>query len=170
MESSARLASALRRRARHGFPDVGGAPPDIPKALHVEFLYTFALCIVVLNVATSKATNANSFMGLAVGFTVLAGAYSVGTISTGVNERGVGLSIHVVAKTGLRCLIRLAADQVFKVPVCSSSGTARHDHCRSNTVSRPRFGWPGYCKRDRPQTCRSADQPSRSTSPAIDRR
>jgi aquaporin Z len=61
-------------------PTVAAATPDVPKALLAEFLYTFALCIVVLNVATSKATNANSFYGLAVGFTVLAGAYSVGAI------------------------------------------------------------------------------------------
>ena len=35
-------------------------------------------CYVVLNVATAKGTEGNSFYGLAIGFTVLAGAYAVG--------------------------------------------------------------------------------------------
>jgi aquaporin Z len=49
----------------------------------VEFLFTFALCYVVLNVATSKSQTGNSFFGLAIGFTVLAGAVAVGGISGG---------------------------------------------------------------------------------------
>ena len=47
---------------------------DIPRALVAEFLYRFALCSVVFNVATSRGTSGNSFYGLAIGFTVLAGA------------------------------------------------------------------------------------------------
>jgi aquaporin Z len=49
----------------------------------VELLFTFALCYVVLNVATSKDHPTNSFYGLAIGFTVLAGAVAVGGISGG---------------------------------------------------------------------------------------
>src|SRR5262249_23660024 len=79
-----------------GNPSVATATPDIPKALVAEFLYTFALCIVVLNVATSKATNANSFYGLAVGFTVLAGAYSVGAISGGAFNPAVAVGITIM--------------------------------------------------------------------------
>jgi aquaporin Z len=79
-----------------GNPSVVVATPDIPKALLAEFLYTFALCIVVLNVATSKATNANSFYGLAVGFTVLAGAYSVGAISGGAFNPAVAVGITIM--------------------------------------------------------------------------
>jgi len=52
-------------------------------AVLAEFLFTFALCWVVLNVATAKGTSGNSFYGLAIGFTVLAGAFSVGAISGG---------------------------------------------------------------------------------------
>ena len=40
-----------------------------------EFFFTFALAYVVLNVATAKATAGNSCFGLAIGFTVLAGAF-----------------------------------------------------------------------------------------------
>ena len=44
---------------------------DIFKVLLAEFLFTFALAYVVLNVATAKATSGNSFYGLAIGFTVV---------------------------------------------------------------------------------------------------
>jgi aquaporin Z len=54
---------------------------DVSQALLAEFLFAFALCFVVLNVATAKATSNNSFYGLAIGFTVLCGAYAVGAIS-----------------------------------------------------------------------------------------
>jgi aquaporin Z len=49
----------------------------------VELLFTFALCWVVLNVATSKDQPHNQFYGLAVGFTVVSGAFAVGSISGG---------------------------------------------------------------------------------------
>ena len=64
-----------------GNPVVEAMHPDVTRALIAEFLYTFALCYVILNVATAKGTSGNSFYGLAIGFTVLAGAYSVGSIS-----------------------------------------------------------------------------------------
>jgi aquaporin Z len=57
----------------------------------VELLFTFALCYVVLNVATSKSQLGNSFFGLAIGFTVLAGAYAVGGISGGAFNPAVAL-------------------------------------------------------------------------------
>jgi aquaporin Z len=53
-------------------------------AFVVELLFTFALVYVVLNVATSKDHPNNSFYGLAIGFTVLVGAFAVGSISGGV--------------------------------------------------------------------------------------
>src|SRR5258706_6197630 len=52
-------------------------------ALLAEFLFTFALVYVVLNTATAKGTSGNSFYGLAIGFTVLVGAFSVGNIAGG---------------------------------------------------------------------------------------
>jgi aquaporin Z len=51
------------------------------KMLVVEFLFTFALAHVVLNVATARGTDNNSFYGLAIGFTVLVGAFAVGSVS-----------------------------------------------------------------------------------------
>jgi aquaporin Z len=57
----------------------------------VEVLITFALCYVVLNVATSKDQKNNGFFGLAIGFTVAAGAFAVGGISGGVFNPAVAL-------------------------------------------------------------------------------
>ena len=70
--------------------------PDVPKALLAEFLYTFALGYVVLNVATAKATSGNSFYGLAIGFTVLAGAFAAGSISGGAFNPAVAVGISVM--------------------------------------------------------------------------
>jgi aquaporin Z len=56
-----------------------------------ELVFTFALCYVVLNVATSKDQPGNSFFGLAIGFTVAAGALAVGGISGGVFNPAVAL-------------------------------------------------------------------------------
>ena len=61
------------------------------QALAVEILFTFALCLVVLNVATAKKTAGNSYYGLAIGFTVLAAAYAGGPISGGAFNPAVGL-------------------------------------------------------------------------------
>jgi aquaporin Z len=70
--------------------------PVVPKALLAEFLYTFALAYVVLNVATAKGTANNSFYGLAIGFTVLAGAFSAGAISGGAFNPAVAVGISVL--------------------------------------------------------------------------
>jgi len=74
-----------------GNPAAGPMQIDFTRALIAEFLYTFALCSVVLNVATSRSTSGNSFYGLAIGFTVLAGAYSVGAVSGGAFNPAVAL-------------------------------------------------------------------------------
>ena len=68
----------------------------LSQALVAEFLYTFALCYVVLNVATAKANASNSFYGLAIGFTVLAGAFAVGGISGGAFNPAVAVGISVL--------------------------------------------------------------------------
>jgi len=57
-----------------------------------ELLVTFALCYVVLNVTTSKDHPDNSFYGLAIGFTVAAGAVAVGGISGGAFNPAVAVS------------------------------------------------------------------------------
>jgi aquaporin Z len=65
-------------------------------ALVAEFLFTFALVFVVLNVATAKGTAGNSFYGLAIGFTVMTGAFAVGNISGGVFNPAVAVGISMM--------------------------------------------------------------------------
>lgn len=74
--------------------EVGVISP-IPSML-AEFLFTFALCFVVLNVATSKNTAGNSYFGLAIGFTVLVGAYAVGSVSGGAFNPAVAVGIIIM--------------------------------------------------------------------------
>jgi aquaporin Z len=54
-------------------------------------LFTFALCYVMLNVATSKDQTGKSFFGLAIGFTVVAGGSQSGGISGGAFNPAVTL-------------------------------------------------------------------------------
>lgn len=68
----------------------------IPIALLIEALFTFALALVVLNVATSRKTEGNSFYGLAIGFTVLTGAFAGGGISGGAFNPAVGVGPALV--------------------------------------------------------------------------
>lgn len=70
--------------------------PSILKALIAEFLFSFALCYVVLNVAATKATAGNSYFGWAIGFTVLVGAYAVGPISNAAFNPAVALGITIL--------------------------------------------------------------------------
>jgi aquaporin Z len=66
------------------------------KMLIVEFLFTFALAYVVLNVATASGTEGNSFYGLAIGFTVTAGAYAVGAVSGAAFNPAVAVGAMVM--------------------------------------------------------------------------
>lgn len=63
----------------------------VPQAILAELLFTFALAYVVLNVATAAGTEGNSYFGLAIGFTVLIGAFSVGHISGGAFNPAVAV-------------------------------------------------------------------------------
>ena len=65
-------------------------------ALLVEILYTFALCLVVLNVAVAKKTQGNSYYGLAIGFTVVVAAFAGGGISGGAFNPAVGIGPTVI--------------------------------------------------------------------------
>jgi aquaporin Z len=88
--------AALAVQFLKGNPPVEEIKLVVERALLAEFLYTFALAYVVLNVATAKATSGNSYYGLAIGFAVLAGAYSVGSISGGAFNPAVALGITIL--------------------------------------------------------------------------
>jgi aquaporin Z len=69
---------------------------NIPAVLLAEFLFTFALAYVVLNTATAKGTANNSFYGLAIGMTVMTGAFAVGGISGGAFNPAVAIGAGVM--------------------------------------------------------------------------
>jgi aquaporin Z len=84
-----------------GHPSVEASQPNVIYAVIVEFLFTFALCYVVLNSATSKNTSGNSFYGLAIGFTVLVGAYAVGGISGAAFNPAVAVGVTVMGLSSI---------------------------------------------------------------------
>jgi aquaporin Z len=80
-----------------GYLVSGGTPGIHPgtgvntlSALTVETLFTTGLVLVVLNVAATRATEGNSFYGLAIGFTVAAGAFAGGHLSGAAFNPAVG--------------------------------------------------------------------------------
>jgi aquaporin Z len=79
-----------------GFPTVEAGTPDVLPSLLAEFLFTFALVWVVLNTATAPANAGNSHYGLAIGATVMVGAYAVGGISGGAFNPAVAVGITVM--------------------------------------------------------------------------
>lgn len=79
-----------------GTPEIQASEFDSLKAFLAEFLFTFLLCYVVLNVATLKSVGRNSFFGFAIGFTVLAGAYAVGAISGAAFNPAVALGASLM--------------------------------------------------------------------------
>merc|ERR1740130_2530464 len=61
-----------------------------------ELIYTFMLCFVVLNVACSKRhAGKDQFYGLAIGFVIVAGAYSGGSVSMGCFNPAAAFGIDV---------------------------------------------------------------------------
>jgi aquaporin Z len=91
----AAVAALATKFLRAGAPVTPIAPHAGP-ALLAEFLFTFALVYVVLNTATAEGTSGNSFYGLAIGMTVMTGAFAVGDISGGAFNPAVALGICVL--------------------------------------------------------------------------
>lgn len=90
------IAAACMTIYFKGTPSAAPMTLETTKAFLAEFLFTFALCYVVLNVATAKQTKGNSFYGFAIGFTVLIGAYAVGSISGAAFNPAVALGLTVM--------------------------------------------------------------------------
>jgi aquaporin Z len=80
----------------------------IGPALLAEFLFTFALAYMVLNVATVQSVSGNSYYGLAIGMTVMTGAFAVGNVSGGAFNPAVAVGItllHLSAPANLWVLV-----------------------------------------------------------------
>jgi hypothetical protein len=128
--------------------------PRVFGAFLAGFLFTFALMYVVLNVTTADATDGNSYFGLAIGFTVLAGAFAVGQVSgaalnpavaIGASLRGLlpwsNLWLYIVAEL----LGGAAAAFVFKaLNPTSRPGTAK-DRAAARRPRAPRVIGRGCC-------------------------
>jgi aquaporin Z len=65
------------------------------KVILAEFLFTFALMWVILNVAIAKGTAGNGFYGIAIGAIVAAGAYAVGPISFAAFNPAVSFALCI---------------------------------------------------------------------------
>ena len=92
--AAAAAAAVLSLKVGATFP-----APFVPQAMPAfvaELLYTFALVYVVLNVATAKANAGNSFYGLAIGMTVMVGAFAVGPISGAAFNPAVAIGAAVM--------------------------------------------------------------------------
>ena len=79
-----------------GDTDIVALSPPLGQAFAAEAMFTFALCFVILNVATTRGTEGNSYFGLAIGFTVMAGAFAVGGISGGAFNPAVAIALVVL--------------------------------------------------------------------------
>jgi aquaporin Z len=95
-QAIAAVLAALAVKFLKGDVAITPMQPAVLPALLAEFLFTFALVYVILNVATAKGTAGNSFYGLAIGFTVMVGAFSVGNISGGAFNPAVAIGISMM--------------------------------------------------------------------------
>jgi aquaporin Z len=68
----------------------------IAAALVAEFVFTFLLAYVVLNVATSQDHPDNSFYGLAIGFILFAGVAAVGGLSGAAFNPAVAIAASAI--------------------------------------------------------------------------
>jgi aquaporin Z len=71
-------------------------------AIAAEAVFTTALALVVLNVAATRETAGNSYYGLAIGFTVAAGAFAVGPVSGAALNPAVAFGATLVASVSGR--------------------------------------------------------------------
>ncbi len=92
-----------------------GAEFSIPALIIGEFIFTFALCYVVLLTATSRPVSGNSYYGFAIGAAVTVGAFAVGgTLCTGAFNPAVAISLGIMHAAfwkiaGITVLVNLIA-------------------------------------------------------------
>jgi len=114
---------------------------SLVQAMSVELLYTFMLCFVVLNVAASaRHGGKNQFYGLAIGFVIVAGAYSGGSISGGCFNPAVAIGIDVSsALRGIKyCIPYTIAELIGAALAAFAYKTCRKDQDALAENSSPR--------------------------------
>eukprot|EP01095_Lingulamoeba_sp_RSL-Kostka_P003955 TRINITY_DN15072_c0_g1_i1.p1 TRINITY_DN15072_c0_g1~~TRINITY_DN15072_c0_g1_i1.p1 ORF type:complete len:241 (+),score=74.43 TRINITY_DN15072_c0_g1_i1:37-759(+) len=81
-----------------GYPTLGESHTGyVWQGMFAEFIFTFALASVVLNVTTSKDYEGNSFFGLAIGFTIIASGFAIGGITGACLNPAVGTGPGIIA-------------------------------------------------------------------------
>ena len=105
------IAAAFVARFLVGPASTAALVPAVVPAFVAELLYTFALVYVVLNTATAKATSGNSFYGLAIGLTVMTGAFAVGGVSGGAFNPAVAVGAAMMGLISMPSIwIHIIAD------------------------------------------------------------
>ncbi len=89
------VASLLVVRLKGNVPVVATTATGL-RIFVCELIFTFALVYVVLTTATSAKTAGNSYYGLAIGFTLMAAAYSIGSISGCAINPAVAIGITIM--------------------------------------------------------------------------
>ena len=93
------LAAIIGTKVLGMTPATAAADMDMVPGIVAEILGTFALTYVILNTATTKSNAGNSYYGLAIGFTVMALAWGLGSWSGGVFNPAVGIGLLTGAMT-----------------------------------------------------------------------
>ncbi len=101
---------------------------DFMKAFLPEFLGTFALIYVILNVATSKGTEGNSYFGLAIGFTVAACAYAIGGYTGGAFNPSVATGVSTAGMTPWSNIWMFLVPQLLAAVVAAGVFKATDSH------------------------------------------
>jgi aquaporin Z len=100
------------------------APIEVLPTFLAEFLFTFALVFVILNVAFSNRSKGNAYYGIAIGLTVLGGAYAVGSISGASFNPAVTIGLIIMKLShlstigiylGSQCLGGILAWKTFQI-------------------------------------------------------
>jgi aquaporin Z len=118
----------------YAYLENGKTVPLAPKkdgALVGELIFTFLLCFVVLCVATVKQSSAHSqTFGLSIGFCVVAGGYSIGSLSGGslnpAVSAGLAVSDCFMSKGPIANLFSYAAIEFMGGVIAAAAFYATH--------------------------------------------
>lgn len=94
--------------------------------LAAEFLFTFLLVFVMLNVASSRTTVGNGFYGLAMGFTVAGGAWAVSPISLASFNPAVTLGFAIMGRLAWPDIWMHLLPQILAAVLAAFSFKAMH--------------------------------------------
>lgn len=114
-------------------------------ALLVEGIYTFLLCLVVLNAAASKAkAGKNQYFGLAIGFVIIAGGYGAGALGAGCFNPAVAISITAASedKNVKTCFSFIVVELIGAAAAVVLTALVRPEEARDGAL--PPQSPPGY--------------------------